>query len=98
MNKENFPWIAIVIGFAMVAALFASGAMGGGESAIPLLMLLFMSEFGALVAATGAYMAGTQWLIRRNHLPPFFAAITAAILAITLLLSGVMIWQRHIAV
>lgn len=97
MNRDNFPWVAIVIGFATVAGLFASGALSGGESRIPLLMLLFMSEFGGLVAAAGAYMAATQWLAHRERMPMLLAALTAAILAAALLLSGVMIWQQQIS-
>lgn len=98
MKKENFPWVAIVIGFALVGGLFGSGALDGGESAIPLLMLLFMCELGGLVAAAGAYMAASQWLVHRDRLPMLFAALTAAALAATLLFSGVVIWQQHIAV
>lgn len=98
MNKTNFPWIAIVFGIALLGALFAAGAIPpAGNYKLPLLMQLFMSEFGALVCAAGAYAAAGNWLENRQNTMALFAGVLAVLLGLALAASGVLIWQHSVA-
>lgn len=95
MNKQTFPWIAIFLGLVLLGGLFFSGAIPPSDHyALPLLLLLFMSELGALISAAGAYGAGRNWLENRANTTAIIAALLAAALTVTLAVSGVMIWQH----
>jgi hypothetical protein len=98
MNKTNFPWIAFVFGLALLGGLFASGAIPPvGNYKLPLLLQLFMSEFGAVLCAAGAYAGGSHWLANRKNSSAMLAALLCAVLAVALGASGIMIWQHSVA-
>lgn len=98
MNKNTFPWIAIAFSLILLGALFAAGAIPpAGNYKLPLLLQLFMSEFGAVVCAAGTYTAGGNWLADRTNTAALIATVVAALLAVALAASGVMIWQHSVA-
>jgi hypothetical protein len=96
MNKKLFPWIAIGLGLVLVSALFFSGAATGTkEYALPLLTMLFMSELGALVTGAGAFIGIQLWLQKRNNVSLLLAGIVSAVLAMSLLLLGLNLWNAN---
>ena len=98
MNKTNFPWIALVFGLFLLGGLFAAGAIPPvGNYKLPLLLQLFMAEFGALLSAAGAYAGGSNWLENRQNSTAILSALLCAVLAVALGASGMMIWQHSVA-
>ncbi|THB71794.1 MAG: hypothetical protein D6B25_17810 [Desulfobulbaceae bacterium] len=57
MNKNNFSYIAAGLGaLLMVVALKGSEVNETGSTLLPLLTLLLVCEFGAVVTAIGAFL------------------------------------------
>ena len=93
MSKKHFPWIASAIGLLLVAAVFFAGATSPSrEYALPLLMMLFMSELGALVTAAGAFVGIRQWFGQRENIATLLAGLACAAMALALLSLGLTLW------
>lgn len=92
-NRISFSWLAL--GFALLLALLLGwfGLGTGPEQArVPLLLLLFMSEFGALLAVAGA-VAGALRLRRDGFQLALVLAVTGcALVAVVLALMGIALW------
>lgn len=88
-----FAWLALgaALLLAVVVARFGVYA-DGQEPALPLLMLLLMAEFGALLAAAGA-VAGFLHLRRSGFdWAALLATVGCAVAALALLLMGLRLW------
>jgi len=94
MKTEAVTWIALGIGLAIaMVAVPASAPTPDGHTALPLLTLLFMSEFGFILSAIGAYL-GIQRL-RRAGLRFALTAATGGCVALALLFAwlGLSLWS-----
>lgn len=96
MNKNYYPWIAIVVGLVFATVLvFAGTTSATAEYALPLLTMLFMSELGVLVTGAGAVVAARTWLAQRNNTAMLIAALACTALAIGLLSLGLALWYGN---
>lgn len=96
MNKQNFPWFASAIGLLMLIVLYFAGAITTPtQTALPLLMVLFMSELGGLVSAVGAVVGARNWLAQRSNIQALTSAISSALFALALLSIGLSLWQQN---
>lgn len=88
-----FAWLALgaALLLAIVVARFGVYA-DPQERTLPLLMLLLMAEFGALLAAAGAVVGFLH--LRRSGFTgaALLATVACAVAALALLLMGVQMW------
>lgn len=95
MEKEKFPYLATIIGIILSIVVFkGSGLREEGRTVLPLLTLLVVSEFGAIVTAIGSYLGARQFLSTRK-----FTAITAmsllcALLCCQFVIRGILLWPK----
>ncbi len=88
MKKENFPFIASVMGlFLMLLVLTGSEVRDDGSTLIPLLTLLVVSEFAFFVNAIGAYIGIKHTLA--TSIKPLYASVTL----ICILLATIFAWM-----
>lgn len=98
MKRLNFPWIAAGIGIVLAFALLRGGAAEpAGAARLPTLTLLFMSEFGFLVTAAGAFV-GIRNRQQTNGRGQLLPGIACSILAAGFAVLGLMVWREHMAV
>ena len=94
MKKRAFPLLASGIG--LVLALILARAMQGveeGQSLLPPLTLLFISEFGFLVTVIGGWFGGRLWFADPNLKGVLAAALGCLTLAIAFLYMGLSLWH-----
>ncbi len=95
MTKDKFPYVAGIIGFVLALIVFKGSALQeDGRTAIPLLTLLVVSEFGAILTAIGAYFGIREFFSTRK-----FSLITAVscfcvFLSIQFLVRGLQLWPN----
>ncbi len=93
MNKRVFPMIAAGIGLLLALVLARSMTVDeAGETGLPHLTLLFISEFGFLITVAGAWVGGRVWLATRGPLNMLLAAAGCAVLALAFLYLGIELW------
>ena len=98
MRRFSFPWLALIIGLIDGMVMLRAGAADPMSApALPLLTLLFMSEFGLVVTGVGAVMGFGAFRRRRDE--PLLLAVSAAcvLLAIGFFWLGLGLWQRTAA-
>ncbi|MCU7845847.1 MAG: hypothetical protein KZQ93_18600 [Candidatus Thiodiazotropha sp. (ex Monitilora ramsayi)] len=89
----TFPWLAAGIGFVLTLVLMQSGALSSQESlSLPLLTLLFISEFGFLVTTAGGVVAVRTLLQSGRRWSNLFIAAACFSLAITFFIVGLHLW------
>lgn len=89
----NFPYIALALGLLLlVFVLRGSQTDANGDTAVPLLTLLVMSEFAFFVNAIGTYI-GIKHVLSEG-VKPFYTAITVlcGLLSLRFLLLGIELW------
>jgi hypothetical protein len=92
--KFSFPWLAAGIGFLLAMVLIQAGALGAPEAmGLPLLTMLFISEFGFFVTATGSFLAGKRLLHQKRNWSDLLLNLTCAALAIAFFSLGIWLWQ-----
>lgn len=93
MKKEAFTWIALGLGLAIaMVALPASIPDAEGNTALPLLTLLFVNEFGFILAAIGAAL-GARLLRASGMRFALLAATTGCVvLAVLFAWLGLSLW------
>jgi hypothetical protein len=94
MKKNPFPMIALVLGIALsLLATFGSVPMANGNTRLPILMLLLISEFGFIVTAIGGGIGFNQ--LRQQSANPALLAITTGclLLAIAFIYLGLELWS-----
>lgn len=89
----RLPWLALGVGTAMALIVARFGVLAAPETRpLPLLLLLLMAEFGALLALAGSISA-IRALTRHGFAPaPLLVALACAALAIALALLGLALW------
>ena len=98
MNKPVYLWLATGAGLVFLLVLAAGGAFRPDEQPrLPLLGMLLMAEFGAIANALAAFFALRAWARDRRATGLLMTGAAAAVVAVALLFSGVLIWQGFIA-
>lgn len=94
MKTEAFTWIALGLGLAIaMVALPASTPDAAGNTALPLLTLLFLNEFGFILTAIGAAL-GIRRLRASGLRFALLAAVTGCVvLAILFAWLGLSLWS-----
>jgi hypothetical protein len=90
---KSFTWVALGLGLLLGLALLASGITNPqGEYRLPLLMLLFMNEFGFIVTAIGAGMGFNKAIKKQANAPLMIASLGCAIMSAAFLWLGIALW------
>jgi len=84
--------ITTAVGILLGLALFFAGALAPrGEQALPLLMMLFMSEMGFIVSLGGALYGLKLWKEGKQSFL-LLNAVAGSGLAVALLILGLKLW------
>lgn len=93
MKPAYFPYIAIALGVVLLLAVIKGSQLSSqGETHLPLLTLLLMSEFSAIVTAIAAFLGFKQ--IRSGSYTPVYLLTTIAcgLLSACFLYLGIKLW------
>ena len=93
MKKENFPFIATVLGLLLLILVLKGSEMrDDGSNLIPLLTLLVVSEFAFFVNAIGAYIGIKHTLA--VGIKPVYGAVTLICILLAILFAwlGISLW------
>lgn len=93
MKKENFPFIATVLGLLLLILVLKGSEMrDDGSNLIPLLTLLVVSEFAFFVNAIGAYIGIKHTLAA--GIKPVYGAVTLICILLAILFAwlGISLW------
>lgn len=95
MKRINFPYIALFLGLPLFLLLvFGSRAGADGATLLPLLTLLIVSEFAAIVTAIGAYI-GLQELLSGGIKPMMLiSTLVCGLLAVQFAMRGIELWPQ----
>lgn len=92
--KFSFPWMATGIGLILAIVLLRSGALSDGETlALPLLTLLFISEFGFVVTGAGGVIAGKSLLRGTRSWTNLLLTIACLALSVAFFAIGILLWR-----
>ncbi len=95
MTRENFPYIAAVLGLVLTIIVFkGSEPRDDGSTLLPLLTLLLVSEFGAIVTAIGSYLGGKHYLSTREISGFTAVTILCAVLCVQFVVRGFSLWPH----
>ena len=93
MTKENFPYIALVLGvMLMLVVSVGEQTNETNTTRLPLLTLLIVSEFAFFLTAIGAYISIKQILSVGFNWKVFVVAGLCVLSAITFLVKGISLW------
>ena len=92
MKHKMFPWLAAGIGLMLTLVLLRATGEGLTEPRLPLLMLLFISEFGFLVTVIGAGLGGRAWLTQRSQWSMLLVGSACGAMALVFLYLGLSLW------
>lgn len=95
MTKENFPYIAAVLGLVLTVIVFKGSELrDDGNTWLPLLTLLLISEFGAIVTAIGSYLGGKHYFTTREISGFTAVTILCAVLCVQFVARGFSLWPH----
>lgn len=95
MTKDNFPFIAAILGLVLTVIVFkGSGLRDDGKTLIPLLTLLLVAEFGTIVTAIGFYLGGKNFLSTRKVTGHTAVPILCAVLCVQFVFHGFRLWPN----
>jgi len=95
MKSSPFPYIAAALGLTLLLAVTkGSDTDPQGETLLPLLTLLLMSEFGLILSAFGVYFGIRQ--IRSTGFTSGYAVATVVcgLLSVCFLYLGLQLWPK----
>lgn len=93
MANNNFPYIALGLGFFFLGVVIIGGARGeDGSTALPLLTILVVSEFSFFVTAIGAYISLKKMFDSGFQVIAAIVGVVCAGLAIKFLMFGIEYW------
>ena len=94
MKTEAFTWIALTLGLAIaMVALPASAPDADGATSLPLLTLLFLSEFGFILTALGSGVGIRRLRSEGMRFALLAAVVGCAVLAILFVWLGLSLWS-----
>lgn len=97
MTKDNFPYIALILGLILTAIVFKGSELrDDGNTLLPLLTLLLVSEFGAIVTAIGVYLGSKHYLSTREISGHTAVTILCAVLCVQFVIRGFNLWPHWI--
>ncbi|MEJ2393919.1 MAG: hypothetical protein P8045_00615 [Candidatus Thiodiazotropha sp.] len=92
--KFSFPWFAAGTGLLLAMVLLKSGVLGdAADRGLPLLTMLFISEFGFFVTAAGSFVAGKSLLNQGRSWKNLLLTAACGVLAIAFFSLGILLWQ-----
>ena len=95
MTKDNFPYIAVILGLILTAIVFKGSELrDDGSTLLPLLTLLLVSEFGAIVTAIGVYLGSKEYLSTRKFSGYTAITILCAVLCVQFVIRGFNLWPH----
>ena len=95
MKKDDFPYIAAILGLVLTAIVYrGSGLRDDGRTLIPLLTLLLITEFGAIVTTIGAYIGGKHFFASRKISGHTVVTILCVVLFVRFVISGFRLWPH----
>ena len=93
MKKTHFPFIALGLGLVLLLAVITGSRQSAqGDTAMPLLTLLLMSEFAFFVTAIGAYMGFKKLKADGFNVSYAIATGLCVLLAIRFIFYGFELW------
>lgn len=93
MKKENFPFIAVLLGSILTLIVFkGSGLRDDGKTLIPLLTLLLISEFGAIVTGVGCYLGVKHFFATKTISLSTVASLFCGFLFVVFISRGFSLW------
>ena len=93
--KQKFPFIAAGVAIVFVLILHLSGATSDAAGfKMPLLMMLLMSELGAIVSALGAYFGFMIWKDKRGNGVLLMTSGACVLLCVALAMIGFALWEH----
>jgi hypothetical protein len=96
--KFSFPWLAAGLGLLLSIVLLQSGILGdASERSLPVLTLLFISEFGFLVTSAGSVIALRSLWLQGRSLSNLLLTLACGLLAIAFFTLGIMLWRSSVA-
>lgn len=95
MKRFNFPWIATGLGLVIAIVMLRGGATRPpGETGLPPLTLLFMSEFGFIVTAAGAFV-GVRGGLQQRSRNQLVLGLACSVLALGFIAIGIALWRTY---
>lgn len=95
MNKNNFPYIALALGFVLAVLVSKGSETGaGGKTVLPLLTLLVVCEFGGIVTAIGSYFGIRKMISSGFELRHSLVTISCLVLSIFFIILGIQLWPH----
>ena len=96
MKKELYPSVALFLGSLLLVAITLGGKPNPqGVSALPLLTLLLISEFGFFVTAVGCY-AGARQSLQKITFRSLISTVSNLVLAVFFAHLGLEFWASAI--
>ena len=93
--KANLPWISAGLGLTLAMVLISSGVFREPtERGLPLLTSLFITEFGFLVTAAGAFVSGKSYLETERRWSQILLMVVCGALALAFFILGLTLWQE----
>ncbi|MDH5182434.1 MAG: hypothetical protein OEX12_00970 [Gammaproteobacteria bacterium] len=91
---KNLPWLSLGIGlFLALLTMLANPLPPGGETAIPLLAILFMTELGALLCLVAVLVSIREQLNRGFQLHGLLTTVGNGLLLAYFLNFGMNLWM-----
>ena len=95
MKKESFPYIAATLGLILTMIVFkGSGLRDDGRTIIPLLTLLIVCEFGAIVTAVATYIGLKELIVTRKPTVITAVSLLCALLSAEFVIRGLQLWPH----
>lgn len=96
--KFTIPWFAAGIGIVLAIVLMRGGALSAGEAlSLPLLTMLFISEFGFIVTAIGGVVAGKTLLQNGRNWSNLLLTVTCISLSVAFFTIGILLWTGQVS-
>lgn len=91
MKMSVFPLVAMLIG-GFIQLVLLMTVSGGGETAVPMLTLLLMTEFGFIVSAIGAFLGIKRIIAKEHDLKLALPTLACIVISILLAIEGADLW------
>jgi len=92
--KFNIPGVAAAIGLLLFLLLARTSLFSnGGEPTLPLLTLLFISEFGFLLTGIGGFISAKRVIGGDRKPAALLLTLACGVLSVAFLAFGLTLWQ-----